>query len=212
MPPVFLDTNVLPRNLHHTQQNRALIELVEAGLIEVYLSTIVIREWKSQRIHDFDKMLRDTMKGVRAMRKHSWSGELGDVAAIEKQLDDMCKQGSKVADGKCDEFLNQLKAKELPFNGDAAGKVFDSYFSGGPPFGSPKNRKDIPHAFILQALCDMGGGEVFASLTTSVLGRLPQKSKGSKSLLMSNPFMQNLNPNSTSLEPWLHSFAKTKLL
>lgn len=149
---VFLDTSVLPRDPNGNQDSRVLKELVDAGIIEVHTSTIVVREWTTQRQIEFEKKFSDAISAVDSIKRHPWASSISGVDEIATSLAPTLEEARKVSQAKCEEFFDQLGCQLVGIEPAAAESAFSSYFEGLPPFGSIKNRKDIPDAFIFEAL------------------------------------------------------------
>jgi len=149
---VFLDTSVLPRDPNGNQDSRVLKELVDAGIIEVHASTIVVREWTTQRQLEFEKKFNDAIGAVDSIKRHPWASSISGLDDIATSLAPTREKAREVSQAKCKEFFDQLGCQLVGVDPAAAESAFSSYFEGLPPFGSIKNRKDIPDAFIFEAL------------------------------------------------------------
>jgi hypothetical protein len=159
VPPIhlFIDTSVMPRDLARIGHDfNKLAELVAAKLVKVHMSEIAVREWRSQIVTEYLKLVKNMHGGVRAVAHHPLTAKLGhhkllaQLAADKKAL---VASAETVATQACDAFINRLGANTVKLDGDDAGNVFKHYFAGDPPFGQPKQRIDIPDAFIYQAAC-----------------------------------------------------------
>ena len=154
---VFLDTSVLPRDPNGNQDSRVLAELADAGIIEVHTSTIVVREWTTQRQIEFEKKFNDAIGAVDSIQRHPWASSMSGLDDIATSLAPMLAQAREISKTNCQDFFDRLGSHLLGIDPDAAENAFSSYFEGLPPFGSVKNRKDIPDAFIFESLQKLAG-------------------------------------------------------
>ena len=206
---VFLDTSVLPRNADGNQDTRVLAELVQANIIEVFLSDIVISEWTSQRTIEFENKAYGVKKAERDLRRHPWSEDLGKTAELEKLLENLASNAKAIALRKCEAFFQNLQSQEIAIDASDAKAVFAQYFDGLLPFSEKKSRKDIPDAFILAALDRLSRQQsVFAGIQD---GRLREAA----SKLQQVSVFENVKALVTSLKPLLdqkNHFEKLKAI
>lgn len=156
---VFIDTNALPR--HPSRLGTGLLrlcDLAENDVVEVYLSEVVVEEWKSQWlaefVDDFDKMSIAFRRFVR----HPWTKELkseGGLRAVEGQLEGVLEDLQNVADHQIQLVIDQMHGNIVSIADHHGSKVMRSYFLGSSPFKKAKSREDIPDAFIFQCIIDL---------------------------------------------------------
>lgn len=168
---VFLDTSVLPRNATGVSaEYLALAELAQQGEVSVYLSMIAYNEWITQRQKEFlDKVARYESATGDLIRDR-WSPLLDrhqSLSDLKAWFEQHSAAVATMAHDSAAAVLDQLRPTLLTTTGDHAVSAFDGYFNGRPPYASVKARKDIPDAFILEALKDVpvpDGGHVHAAI------------------------------------------------
>jgi hypothetical protein len=153
---IFLDTSALPRNpTALPAEFRALVEMADEGIVSVHLSTIAQKEWISQRQKEFTDKTKAAQTAVNNLIRDKWSPSLeihGQLTEIVRWLSEHANQVADQASEEAAAVLNQLRPAIVPIGDTHAESVFQNYFEGGLPFASTKSRKDLPDAFILEAL------------------------------------------------------------
>jgi len=152
---VFIDTNALPRGLNKlSSEIERLAELAEFELICVYISWVSVNEWRTQMVHSYLKKMESLSNSVDDILKQPVS--LG-LPQHEKLIDlqhaklDIYQDATRLIEERVDGVFKHLKIKIVDIGRDDGKEVMARYFDGRPPFSSPKNRKDIPDAFIYRA-------------------------------------------------------------
>ena len=153
---VFLDTSVLPRNpTGVSAEYRALAELAEENEVAVYLSTVVYREWVTQKQGHFLSKAAKSEKAVRDLIRDDWSRSIAIHPRLI-EIDDWFSRNRQTVAATAGEnaaaVLDQLRPSIINIQKDHAASAFDGYFQGHPPFASVKSRDDIPDAFIFESL------------------------------------------------------------
>jgi hypothetical protein len=138
---VVFDTSALHTLTPRDPASLQLLNLVQQGRVEVFVPKIVRRELESQ-------LLSSIHKGIERFAAGEWlSGANQEAFRVLRASLDGADLRAELA-GNLTKWLQQLQATELVAAAADAEDVFDSYFKGQPPFGSPKNRQDLPDAFI----------------------------------------------------------------
>ena len=152
---IFIDTSAMPRDLarigHDFDQ---LADLGAAKLIKVHMSEIAVREWRSQMVAEYLKLIKEMQVSVRAVFHQPLSSKLSQHKQISQLAADrkaILAEAEAAASKACDEFLKRLGVTTIKLEASDAGEVFDGYFAGDLPFGQPKQRIDIPDAFIFRS-------------------------------------------------------------
>jgi hypothetical protein len=156
--PVFLDTSVLPQNPAHPGIDFGrLCQLADYGLVQVYLSVVVVKEWESHLQEQFLGDLRRARTMVRSCLRHPWSTEINTfiIASADEELDSAIEGAPQIAKRKVGELLERMKAEVLPIKSHHGEIVLQAYFEGSQPFRSRRSRKDFPDAFIFQCASDL---------------------------------------------------------
>ncbi len=118
------------------------------------MSEIAIREWRSQMVAEYLKLVKAMHSSVRTVVHHPLSAKLEHHKALSQLAEDkktLFASAETVATQTSDAFIKRLGVSTVRLDGDDAGKVFKGYFVGDLPFGQAKQRIDIPDAFIYQA-------------------------------------------------------------
>src|SRR4051812_13053253 len=111
MPPVviFLDTSSMPRYLarpgHDFQQ---IVELVQANLAEVHISTVAIREWRAQMTAALREVVDALHKSLRATLRQSRAKDLthhGLISQLAAAQDTTAADAGRLASEDCDRIL-----------------------------------------------------------------------------------------------------------
>jgi hypothetical protein len=152
---VFIDTSAMPRNLarpkHALDQ---IIELCEGKLLQIHMSDIALREWRSQMTKDFLNTIKEMHSHLHHAIRQPLSKKLASRELISQLLDKQdatTAEATREANKSCDEFIKKVGINEIPIHDSDGATVFEAYFAGEVPFREPKSRDDLPDAFILCA-------------------------------------------------------------
>jgi hypothetical protein len=91
VPPIhlFIDTSVMPRDLARIGHDfDKLAELVAAKLVKIHMSEIAVREWRSQMVAEYLKLIKEMHSSVRAVVHHPLSAKLGHHKALSQLAED----------------------------------------------------------------------------------------------------------------------------
>ena len=161
---VFIETSSLPRGINHlSPELERLIELVKANLVRIHMSEITFREWESQMINEFLKVVKPVSQSIKTLLRQNISSGLSchsSLEQLENQSDEIQLNATEVAKNKVKEVIESLRTNIIPISPGDAPKVFDGYFSGEPPFREQKYRDDIPDAFIYEAAVRISEGDL----------------------------------------------------
>lgn len=156
---VFIDTSALPGNISRPGAGfTRLIQLVKYGVVQVYLSDIVIKEWRSQRIDEYRELHSKAQSSFSRWLRHPWSNDLlkADIAQpVIEAMSTIEKDITFIAAENSNRFLKDLEVEVVavePLHGE---KVIEAYFEGVLPFRRIKSREDFPDAFIFQAALEL---------------------------------------------------------
>jgi hypothetical protein len=145
----------MPRNL--TRPGHALdqiVDLCEAKLLQIHMSDVALREWRSQMTKDFLDTIKEMHSHLRHTIRQPLSKKLANRKLISQLLDRQdatTAEATREANKSCDEFIKKLGINEMPIDASDGATVFKAYFAGEAPFREPKSRDDLPDAFILCA-------------------------------------------------------------
>jgi hypothetical protein len=156
---VFLDTNALPR--HPTRLGigfERLAEIADAGLVKVYLSEVVAKEWISQLQKEFLDDVNQANIAMQRVLRHPWSSgieALETIRVVKDDLDNAVNLVPEISEKEAKALIARLNAEILPVDVEHGSLVIQAYFSGSEPFQKAKNREDFPDAFIFHCIKDL---------------------------------------------------------
>lgn len=151
---IVIDTSILKRDRGFLNSDILLIKkLAKLDLLKIHIPWIVYKESASQNLRESDFILGKAIKEISSLNKKGVSKE--DYHELKKLIDKL--DTLKVSLGKSiDEhwavFIADSKATLHEIDNTHGKLVMSSYFIGDKPFPEPKSRKDIPDAFIYEAI------------------------------------------------------------
>ena len=164
---VVLDTNVYTSDkARNRQEFTTLGNLCMTGHVELVLPFIVKREFETQLDVDATELVTKFERASKRLAggpiPEDIRADLDSVIAKVKTRKDEVVGSYK---GSFSAWLQKHAVIELELAETQAMAAMKSYFVGGPPFKSLKNRDDIPDAMIYQSLIDLASQEplVFVS-------------------------------------------------
>lgn len=150
---IFIDTSALPEDLSRVGQLfRRMALLASQGLVNIYVSEIVVREWKSRLSSNYHKRASGAERSIEYLIRQPFKGASSPLDMLEEALrrskDSFANHVMSLADIAIDRFVTDCQLQIIPIGPQDTGEVWDQYFSGEGPFRSAKHRNDIPDAFI----------------------------------------------------------------
>ncbi len=149
---VLIDTNIYRKcPARNDLPFKALERLCKAGVVTLYLPYVVEREVQTQQIEVYKKELAGAISGIDGLLKKVLSTAHKTKARAIK--DELCAlQQPILAEVEADlpTWVESIGGKRLPVTAQDAQSAMEAYFLGMPPLTQPKDRKDIPDAFIFQ--------------------------------------------------------------
>lgn len=159
---VLIDTNIYRKcPARNDLPFKALERLCKAGVVTLYLPYVVEREVQTQQIEAYKKELAGAIGGVDGLLKKVLSPAHKTKALTIK--DELCAvQQPILAEVEADlpTWLESIGGKRLPLTEQDAQAAMEAYFFGAPPLTQPKDRKDIPDAFIFQNIRQLATKDV----------------------------------------------------
>lgn len=159
--PVFIDTSSLPR--HPGRLGAAferLKQLTNDGVVKVYLSDVVVKEWKSQLEAELSEYIEKAKTAIVRVAKHPWAIEIDNNDVFDSASSLLSISTDKLEDlsgRKVSEILQTIQAELHTVKEHHGNLVINSYFAGVLPFKSRKSREDFPDAFIFESAKDIKG-------------------------------------------------------
>lgn len=147
---ISLDTNILYQEGYTSQNMQVLARLADAGLVQLYIADLVLREHDSRRTLDTSSKAQSISQNLKDIKKiFSKSGISTDkLDQIESSIIEIERDAKEAIHASTGTWLKTLKATNLHFSIGLYQKLWDDYFVGCGAFKKPKNRDDIPDAVI----------------------------------------------------------------
>lgn len=159
---VLIDTNIYRKcPARNDLPFKALERLCKAGVVTLYLPYVVEREVQTQQIEVYKKELAGAIGGIDGLLKKVLSPAHKTKALAIK--DELCAvQQPILAEVEADLpiWVESIGGKRLPLTEQDAQSAMEAYFLGTPPLTQPKDRKDIPDAFIFQNIRQLATKDV----------------------------------------------------
>jgi hypothetical protein len=149
---ISIDTNILKRDRKLESSDISLLaKLSKLGLLKLHIPWVIYKEATSQNFIEIKTIIEKITKDLDNLDKKG----LRDVehfkfSQISKEISSIDVENS--VKNHWDEFIESSGAILHHINEKHGELVMASYFAGQAPFPEPKSRKDIPDAFIYQAL------------------------------------------------------------
>ena len=211
---VFLDASVLPRSVSAPPgEFLALGQLAHEGIVTVYLSTVAYQEWVTQRRDEYLGKVRPSIKEMRRLLRDPRSEQLAvrdELESIIASLEESLGEVESMATSDAEAALDKLTPQVLPTLDRHTKSVFEAYFLGRPPFSSVKSRRDMPDAFIFEALRDLARSDkdcVHAVINDKSLREAAQKLQNVQTYesleeLTSSPVLADASARLRKAEAW----------
>ncbi|MCZ4339631.1 PIN domain-containing protein [Shewanella colwelliana] len=154
MLKVVLDTNVLRENGLTKPNLVMLARLSKENVVEVYIPTIVKKEYITQRVMEINDNNQKIMHSFQAIKKHlslenPCLGNLNDIEASFLEFNAKFEEPIKTS---FERWITENNILELKFESSDIDSVIDDYFSGGGVFKKAKHRDDFPDSMISKGI------------------------------------------------------------
>ena len=153
---VAIDTSTLRSDARLSSgPMEALARFAEKGHVEILIPYVVAKEFTTKPSSKLESLaeLRVTLKNL----KQNVPSDLHAVVSeFETRIAGEFDALEAAAKQRFNEWQARTEAIIVQPAADCAAKVMEEYFAGAPPFGSVKARTDIPDAFIVEAILDLG--------------------------------------------------------
>ncbi|WP_434567741.1 PIN domain-containing protein [Vibrio chagasii] len=157
MPQVVLDTNILRENGIQKPNMVMLARLAREKMLDVYIPTIVKREYLSQQFIEMSDECQKISNSLLAIKKriginhpnHSFSDNVGSL------LKDFKEELEIPIYESFEEWIKSNNIKEFDFSPHDIHSVIDEYFSGSGVFKKAKHRDDFPDAMISKGISSL---------------------------------------------------------
>lgn len=151
---VVLDTNVYRNNPKRDNLGfQAIEKLAGAGWLKLHIPYVIEREFQTQQREICLKDLKNAQSGLLGLTKKHLSEEtLTMLGSIKNKLEVEWENILLDAEQQFVEWSEDIDANRYPLCLEQTNKAMEAYFKGLPPLTTPKERKDIPDSFIVQAI------------------------------------------------------------
>lgn len=155
---VILDTNIYRTNPRRDSLPfSALSRLCKAGLVQLIVPYVVLREFQTQQSTQCKKQMAAIMSAARSLGNQPGTPE--DLSSQLSQLvDQLTARESEITSRTEQYFLDwtkDSKADVVELSATQAQAAVEAYFVGDAPLKEPKVRNDIPDALIFQAVREL---------------------------------------------------------
>lgn len=151
---VVLDTNIYRKSPSRADLHfQALERLCRANIVQLHLPYIVEKEFQTQQIDLHKKELETALSAINSMlRKNLPQDQTTRIEAIRTELDALKPIILSGVESDFKNWVASVGAQRHHITEELALAALESYFNGSPPLKQPKNRDDIPDAFIFQTI------------------------------------------------------------
>jgi hypothetical protein len=150
---VVIDSSIYRRNpTRDDLAFDALRALSKADVLKLHIPYIVLREFQTQQEEVHAKEIASARKGLEGVIRKRLIGEGSrtQVEALLASLETVGEAALAEVKSSMPSWAAELKADVHDLTLEDAKRALEAYFSGTDPLKAPKNREDIPDAFIFQ--------------------------------------------------------------
>ncbi len=125
------------------------------GKIQLSISEIVVKEYKSQQLEEICKKFDEITQ--RLETKKDKTKNIDENKLLKITIDEIISAKNNYIgsiEKRFSAFVEKTNSIISPISENHGKKVMDDYFEGKPPFKTIKNRKDIPDSFIYHFIND----------------------------------------------------------
>lgn len=159
-PRILFDTSILRGSGWTSSQFQSLIELSKHALIEIYIPEIAFDEWRTQWR---DKQVAGLESGLKALLKIADDKVTPSPFVQHAQTAKLALEAVNMEAASTSAFETRIaesSIKVLPLTLGQAQTAWRLYFKGHAPFKNPKDRNDIPDAFIFASIVELSSDGV----------------------------------------------------
>lgn len=153
MHHLVFDTNILISEHFYSARMKILKRLIDAGLLTIYISEIVKREYLTNKYSEFkDKLKTKNLIDVDKFFVSDHYNIKQKLSQAEKVIKELYTDIECLINVEFNDWISDFKIQILTFESDKIMEVMDHYFTGGTVFKSVKSRKDISDAMICTSI------------------------------------------------------------
>lgn len=151
---IVIDTSILRKDRGFLNSDILLIKkLSKLDLIKLHFPWIVFKESTTQNLLDVNASIDNAIKEISSLnRKGIHKDDFDKLGKISNDLNIIKSDIENSINRHWESFIIDSKAILHEIDECHGKKVMNSYFLGLTPFPNPKSRKDIPDAFIYEAI------------------------------------------------------------
>lgn len=151
---IIIDTSIMRKDRGFLNSDILLLKkLSKLELLIIHVPWIVYKESTSQNLIDLKSIVGKSINELSSLNRKGVSRQDYTILQkIVKELDLLKSKANTSVHKHWTDFIADSKAILHKIDGEHGKKVMTSYFLGEKPFPSPKSRKDIPDAFIFEAV------------------------------------------------------------
>ncbi len=153
---VTMDTNILRDDPYFQKADMdTFIKICNKGKIQLSISEIVVKEYKSQQLEEICKKFDEITQ--RLETKKDKTKNIDENKLLKITIDEIISAKNNYIgsiEKRFSAFVEKTNSIISPISENHGKKVMDDYFEGKPPFKTIKNRKDIPDSFIYHFIND----------------------------------------------------------
>lgn len=134
---------------------RSLTRLASNRLVQIHIPHVVEREFTTHQETQLDSVFGEARRFIASVRKRGLEESSRDIDQIESAIEQLRSKVAVDVARSLDCWAQEVSAEIHHTKPDHTNLVLNAYFSGGPPFSQPKERKDFPDAFIYAIVRDI---------------------------------------------------------
>lgn len=154
---IVIDSNWLRKDRSLDKEHLLFMkELSRLGVIKLHFPYFIYSECISASIDLVETKINTAISSLKSLEKQGLGLQLiNEINFLGEELERHKSKISESIKSKWQDYFTESNAIVHRYNPSDSIVVFQNYFKGDKPFSSLKSRKDIPDAFIFEALKDI---------------------------------------------------------
>lgn len=150
------DTNIFRQDAKRKSAAfQKLAKLCTAGQVTLHMPYVIRAEFETYLLSEYSDPLKNAIARVKTASKAWGSHFQSEPSSVLKQLDTAASNAEAWIKGEFRAWCDRLNVSHSDIADHHGRNVMDAYFHGSSSFSSKKERKDIPDAFVFEALRDI---------------------------------------------------------
>lgn len=156
MVAVVIDTSTIKGTGWKKAPLLSLFALAKDGSIDLYIPETAYHEVRTQWREKYDGSLRQLNHALRSMQKADLlpASEKTILEALGVEIT-KATNSEDLSVATFEDLFKEHSVTVLPCTHDHMARAWAAYFKGEPPFGSVKDREDLPDAHIFETIKDL---------------------------------------------------------